>query len=281
MNKPIKIILLAVAILLAIGGVMVYYKTLVSPPCELKFRNQYVCSAKKDIADIKSANSDTALDSVFVTITHELDFQYSNSCLSADEKNDLLNDFADQYTWVYVHFCNSKFSRSIWNEKELQHIYSQVSKLLALKDTYDKSVIQGNNKSSLNEVSAIVGNYFAAKRVAMVNGYYGWPSAKQKIAEARKFANMYPLNNCTKLVSSLNSVPSRLDQTHYEYLESQVEQLQYYDSYSGDDYRRLVYNVSDKLEDYKKNAKEVYGSCYDIGDLERRASHYYSNSPLY
>ena len=39
MNKPIKIILLVVAILLAVGGVMAYYKTIVSPPGKLEFSN--------------------------------------------------------------------------------------------------------------------------------------------------------------------------------------------------------------------------------------------------
>ena len=46
MNKSIKIILLVVAILLAVGGIMAYYKTIVSPPGKLKFKNQYVNSDK-------------------------------------------------------------------------------------------------------------------------------------------------------------------------------------------------------------------------------------------
>ena len=58
MNKPIKIILLVVAILLAVGGVMAYYKTIVSPPGKLEFSNQYINAVKKDISKVKSANTD-------------------------------------------------------------------------------------------------------------------------------------------------------------------------------------------------------------------------------
>ena len=100
MNKPIKIILLVVAILLAVGGVMYYYKTIVSPPGKLMFSNQYVNAAKKDIANVKSANTDIALDTTFVGITHELDLLLSNSFLSNQERNELLESFAAQYVQI-------------------------------------------------------------------------------------------------------------------------------------------------------------------------------------
>ena len=87
MNKTIKIILLVVAILLAVGGVMAYYKTRVSPPRILEFKNQYVNSDKKDITMVKSAKTDFALDSIYVAITHELDLQLADSFISNKEKD--------------------------------------------------------------------------------------------------------------------------------------------------------------------------------------------------
>ena len=102
MNKAIKIILLVVAIMLAVGGVMAYYKTIVSPPGKLEFSNQYVNTAKKDISKVKSANTDIALDTTFVGITHELDLWLSNSFLSDQERNELMESFAAQYVPTYV-----------------------------------------------------------------------------------------------------------------------------------------------------------------------------------
>ena len=65
MNKSIKIALLAVAIIAAVSGVMVYYRTIVSPPSHIKFSNQYVTAVNNDIADIKKKTTAEELDSSY------------------------------------------------------------------------------------------------------------------------------------------------------------------------------------------------------------------------
>ena len=280
MNKPIKIILLVVAILLAVGGVMAYYKTIVSPPGKLEFSNQYINAVKKDISKVKSANTDIALDTTFVGITHELDLLLSNSFLSDQERNELMESFASQYVPTYVSSCNSKFSKSVWNEGELQKINVRISELQALKTTDQKIIIQGDANASLNEVHNVIVNYYDAKKAASdsVFIFNGLESAKQRIATAKRFASMSPINNCSDLVSKLNSVSSRLEQAHYAYLASQVERLRPYYNYSQTEYDNLALSVSDKLEEYKNHARSVYGKASSISDLESRAGNYYSNA---
>lgn len=278
MNKPIKIFLLVFAILLAVGGVMAYYKTIVSPPGKLEFSNQYVNAAKKDISKVKSANTDIALDTTFVGITHELDFLLSNSFLSNQERNELLESFATLYVPTYVSSCSSKFVKSVWNEGELQKINGRISELQALQTTDKKIIIQGDANASLNEVHNVIVNYYDAKRAASAGGYNGLESAKQKIATAKRYAAMSPINNCTDLVSKLNSVSSRLEQAHYAYLSSQVERLRPYYNYSQTEYDNLALSISDKLEEYKNHARSVYGKASNISDLEGRAGNYYSNA---
>lgn len=278
MNKSIKIILLVVAILLAIGGVMAYYKTIVSPPGKLVFKNQYVNSVKKDISQVKSANTDLALDSFYVAITHELDLQLANSFLTDQERNELLELFTTRYVPTYVAACNSKFSKSVWNEGELQKINSRISELQRLVTTDKKTVIQGEANSSLNEIHNVIVNYYEAKRAASASGYNGLQAAKQKIATARKYASMSPINNCSDLVSRLNSVSARLEQAHYSYLAGQVERLRSYYNYSQTEYDNLALSVAEKLDEYKRNAKSTYGRVSDISSLESRAGNYYSNA---
>ena len=278
MNKPIKILLLVVAILLAVGGVMAYYKTIVSPPGKLVFKNQYVNSDKIDISLVKSANTDFALDSFFVAIIHELDFQLANSFLTNQERNELLELFATQYVPTYVSACNSKFSKSVWNEGELQKINTRISELQGLVTTENQIVIQGEANSSLNEVHNVIVAYYEAKKAASIDGYNGLQAAKQKIAAARKYASMSPINNCTDLVSRLNSVPTRLEQAHYSYLASQVERLRPYYNYSQTEYDNIALSISEKIDEYKKNAKSTYGRVSDINSLENRAGNYYSNA---
>ncbi len=278
MNKSIKIILLVVAILLAVGGVMAYYKTIVSPPGKLQFKNQHVNSDKKDISKVKSVNTDFVLDSVFVAITHELDLQLANSFLTEQERNELLELFATQYVPTYVSACNSKFGKSVWNEGELQKMNSRISELQALVTTDKKTVIQGEANSSLNEVHNVIVNYYEAKKAASASGYNGLQAAKQKIATARKYASMSPINNCSDLVSRLNSVSTRLEQAHYSYLAAQVERLRPYYNYSQTEYDNVALSIAEKLEEYKNNAKSTYGRVSDISSLESRAGSYYSNA---
>ena len=89
---------------------------------------------------------------------------------------------------------------------------------------------------------------------------------------------MSPINNCRDLVSRLKSVSSRLEQAHYAYLLSQVERLRPYYLYGESEYYTLASSVSDKLEEYKKNARRVYGRASDISSLENKAGNYYSNA---
>lgn len=278
MNKSIKIILLVVAIFFAVAGVMAYYKTIVSPPGKLEFKNQYVNSDKKDISQVKSAKTDLALDSFYVAITQELDLQLANSFLTNQERNELLELFATQYVPIYVSACNSKFSKSVWNERELQKINTRISELQGLVTTENKTAIQGEANSSLNEVHNVVLTYYEAKRAASVGGYNGIQAAKQKIATAKRYASMSPINNCTELVSRLNSVSTRLEQAHYSYLVGQVERLRHYYNYNQTEYDNLALSVSAKLEEYKNNAKSVYSRVSDISTLVSRAGSYYSNA---
>lgn len=278
MNKLIKIILLVVAILLAVGGVMAYYKTIVSPPGKLEFKNQYVNSDKKDISQVKSANTDLALDSFYVAITHELDLQLANSFLTNQERNELLELFATQFVPTFVSACNSKFSKSVWNEGDLQNINTRISELQGLVTTDNKIVIQGKAYSSLSEIHNVIVAYYEAKKAAYVGGYNGLQAAKQRIATAKKYALMSPINNCSDLVSCLNSVPSRLEQAHYSYLVGQVEKLRPYYNYSQTEYDNIALGISEKLDEYKKNAKSTYGRVSDISSLESRAGSYYSNA---
>jgi hypothetical protein len=276
MNKSIKISLLVIAIVLAVGGVMAYYKTIVSPPGKLKFKNQYFVSAKKDISKVKSANTDLALDSVFNTITHILDFQFANTYLTDQERDELFEFFATQYVSVFVNVCNSKFSQSYWDESKLNEISARISELLHLRSTDNRVIIQGDANKLLNGVKNVIVNYYDAKRVADSNGYNGIQSAKQRIALAKKYVNMSPINNCSDLVNRLNSVSSRLEQAHYAYLSNQVEGIKLNLHLEQTDFDRLALSVADRLEEYKNQAQSTYGIASDISNLVNRAGNYYS-----
>ncbi len=276
MNKSIKISLLVIAIVLAFGGVMAYYKTIVSPPGKLEFKNQYVLSAKRDISKVKSANTDLALDSVFNAVPDIIDFQFANTVLSDQERDELVESFAAQYVPAFVAACNSKFSQSYWDESKLRAINARISQLQQLRSTDQRIVVQGEANASLNEVKNVIVNYYDANRAAFANSYCGVQSAKERIARARRYANMPPINNCIDLVNRLNSVASRLEQAHYAYLSNQVELLNQNLSLEQTEFDNLALSISAKIDEYKEKAKGAYGHVSDVSGLESRAAYYYS-----
>lgn len=278
MNKPIKIFLLVAAVLLGISGVMAYYKTIVSPPGKLTFKNQYANTAKSDIARMKSLDTDFARDSAFFAITHKLDWLLANSLLSPAERDNLTEAFATQYIPTYVSACNQKFDSSVWNEDELTKMDARVSELKSLQATNGSPIVKDEANASLSGIHDVIANYYEAKGASFVNGYDGLASAKQKIAEARRYAAMSPINNCSDLLSRLKSVPARLEQAHYAYLADQVECLRYYYNYSQIEYANLAVGIWNELQEYRDQAKGVYGQVSDLDELNGRAAEYYRNA---
>ena len=67
MNKASKIAFLLVAMLMAIGAIVFYVKTIVSPPDELSFSNQYSKELKEDIGKVKGNITAQQLDSLYST----------------------------------------------------------------------------------------------------------------------------------------------------------------------------------------------------------------------
>ena len=278
MNKVYKILLLSFAVLLFVGAVMFFYRTIVAPPKELTVSNQYVADVNKDISLLSKNLHDFSLDSLYTVITEETEFMWKDSVISNREKDLLVVQFVKKYIPLYVDKCDNVFHKSEWNEDGLQKMKSRIIELRNMTTTEKVLVVDGTDLASLNKVSNVIVSYYEAKNAASTGGYSGLESAKRKIANARKYAKMSPLNNCQQLVANLNSVASRLEQAHYSYLSGQVERLRNWQNYYVDDYDKLAMEIAEKLKEYKTNAKSVYGSTSNISVLEERASRYYDAS---
>lgn len=270
MNKFVKIVILAVAILVAVGLVMFYIKTKVSPPARLEFSNHYVNHVNKDIENIKFANTSWGFDSIYIKITHELDFFFSNSLLSSQERDELVSNFVKEYVPTYKLFCDSKFSDSVWNEKELMGMKTRVNEIKALKTTDGKIVIQGYDEISLDRISKVIRDYYDAKNIASSTKYNSINDAKEKIRKAENYANEQPINNCVELVKKLKDLPSKINSSHFEFLEKEVQKLS--DDYpSWEDYREFERKVLNEIEKYEVNAKSVYGTNYKTDSIRTSA----------
>lgn len=278
MKTPIKIILLAVAMLLAVTGVMAYYRTQVAPPKEMAIADSFYKSATEDVKRLDDMNVNVNFDSAFVAITHKLDFQLSSSLLTKEQRDSLMRNFAKSYSLRYASYCNDEFGKSVWNEATLQNMKSHTAALLALRTTGGKPCLGSGQSKDVARIQGIVSNYYAAKAASVAGGYQGLASARARIAAARRYAAMSPINNCVALRSQLQSVATRLEQAHFAYLSAQVERLRNYYNYTEASYDNLALSISEKLEEYKNNARSVYGRVSNVAALEDRAGNYYSNA---
>lgn len=289
MNKSIKIILLIVGILLAVGGVMAYYKTIVSPPGTLKFQNAFLRSGQQDMStfqssgclkevNVSSATPETKLAQSFSSFLHLIAFQQANELLNDQEHDQLLESFLKNYAPAYAQMCQHHFEEPVWSEEKMGHMKQHCDQVEALVDAQNEPIVQGEVREKLEQVKRIVANYYAAKNATAATGYQGIEQARQRIARAQESVSQAPLSNCAFLVERAQSLPARLGQAHYAYLVGQVERLRHYQNYTEEGYRELYLEIDAKLEEYKDQANSVYGEDRGISILYSRAEQYYSNA---
>ncbi len=270
MKNSIKISLLLLGVVLALIGVLAYEKTKVSPPKAVKFKNQYVESINKDLSLIKNAWTIDEIDTLYTKIAHEINFQWKDTLISDKEHDELLDTLVKHYVSIYSNFCDNIFQQSVWNENLLKRINVDISDVYSLKDSKGSVIItkaeNAQFDSSLKNVKKVIRDYYDAKAAAFVGGYNGLLSAKSKIAAAKRYKNMTPINNCTALIERLKSVQTRLEQAHYLYLARKVANYNRNHSslYTNESLRR---NINAEILEYKYNAKNVYGRISDVSLL--------------
>lgn len=283
MNKTIKILLLVVAILLSIGGIMYYYKTVVEPPRNLKFSNQYVAEIKRDIALLDDQTNGKKNDSLYVSIFDEITHFSKEDCIDKNERDVLMDDFTSSYIPKFINACHSKFESSVWNTSDHDEMLSRIKELRSLTvNGGAQKVIQGEYSNSMDEIERIIDQYNTALSIASRTEYRGSSSAKSIIAEASRYASMKYLSNCYSLVTNLEILPKKLEASHFGYLSNRVyRQLYYWEIYSKDDYETLSNKVYEEINEYDSNASEIYGSRQSVAGLKGDAGKYYNEAMKY
>lgn len=282
MKTPIKISLLLFAVLLAVGGVLIYVKTSVTPPQSLKFDNQYSSFLHKNVEDYRNSAAGYA----------EADFnKFSDlsSRLLSEERIDNqtyekeFGEFLGLHAPRFAEWCFSLFHQPVWNKNDLNNIESKISLFKSIKNPDGSKTLLDNFPpviSQLNEVSDVLGNYKQASAVA-ASGYVSLNDSRDKISRARDFAQDPYLRNNQSLVASLNNLPSKLENAHFNSLKSKVSSLAHFENYSESNYENLSDRVLEDIREYKDNAHQVYGTSHSVDDLKNKASEYYYNARDY
>lgn len=283
MNKSVKILLLVVAVIIAIGGVLFFMKTIVSPPQDLEFKNQYELALNQKIEGFKKVDSDN-LEREFATLT-DLAHRFKEES-SIDDKffDQEYTEIIGVYSPKFAQYCFGQFQKSVWDESELKWMEDRIAQLRKLTIEDGSRKIMDNYAESDGRFSIIlktIGKYREAKSLSNRISYSGLGEARSRISKANQYKQDDYLKNNAALMKALNSLPSRLEASHYAALRAKVNTLANYYSYSADSYDVLSDNVVAALKEYKQNAQSVYGESRSLSDLEADASRYYNAAVEY
>lgn len=283
MNKSVKILLLVVAVIIAIGGVLLFMKTIVSPPQDLEFKNQYELALNQKIEGFKKVDSDN-LEREFATLT-DLAHRFKDESSIDDKFFDReYTEIIGVYSPKFAQYCFGQFQKSVWDENEHKWMEDRIAQLRKLTIEDGSRKIMDNYAESDGRFSIIlktIGKYREAKSLSNRISYSGLVEARSRISKANQYKQDDYLKNNAALMKALNSLPSRLEASHYAALRAKVNTLANYYSYSADSYDVLSDNVVAALKEYKQNAQSVYGEYRSLSDLEADASRYYNAAVEY
>lgn len=283
MNKSVKILLLVVAVIIAIGGVLLFMKTIVSPPQDLEFKNQYEIALNQKINNFKKVGSDN-LEREFATLTDLAHRIKTESNIDDKLFDKEYTEIIGVYSPKFAQYCFGQFQKSVWDENEHKWIEDRIAQLRKLTIEDGSRKIMDNYAESDGRFTIIlktIGKYREAKALSNRTGYSGLGEARSRISKANQYKQDDYLKNNAALMKALNSLPSRLEASHYASLRAKVNSLANYYSYSADSYDALSDNVVAALKEYKQSAQSVYGESRSLSDLEADASRYYNAAVEY
>lgn len=283
MNKPIKILLLVVAVIVAIGGVLFYMKTIVSPPQQLSFKNQYEIQLKKDIEGFRKVRQDS-LERTFALLADKSHRFKTESVIDEKSFDHNYAEIVGVYSPKLAQYCFGQFSKSVWDDGDLKWMEGRIAQLRDLTVENGSKKIMSDFSEADGKFTIIlktIGKYREAKALSNRTGFSGLDEARARINKANQYKQDDYLKNNASLVKALNNLPSRLEASHYATLRSKVNQLANYYNYSADSYDTMSDRVVAALKEYKQNARSVYGEARSLDGLESDASRYYSAAVEY
>ena len=271
-----KILILCIACALAIGGIMVYAKTRVSPPESHVTVDQYIQDIDESISSLKSFNAQRELDSRFDELIDRISIFCSEGKITDSDNDDRVNQILDFYSKGFITECFKKFEQSVWNEADHVWMLDRISFLNSIRFANSTPALSSSTVESLRHVATIIGDYGRAKQVSKSTTFRGWSDAKNTLSQVAIFSNNQYLSHNTALMSDLKEVPSRLAQSCYNQLVAKVNQLNNYRSLTEDYYMNtLLPNVNQALIDYDNSASGVFGSKKSTNDLWDKANEYW------
>ena len=284
MNKPAKVILLIVACLLAIGGVLLFITTMVSPPAELKFgTNHHEANIKAATnAYATATHSPELLDNEgYYAMLDRLDRNLSEGKITRKQYDEQLAEFLKAYVKVLSANAEHLLARSTWPEERIAAIDNRIDEVRALRaEGHSEPIVASmSENATFTEFKVVIAELRDARNFATHTAYVSVDDTRRKLNKAQTYRDHRYLGHNTDLMASIEAMPHRLEASHWGRVVAQVNSLlpranSYLDDYSG--YEKYYERVIADVDEYNRYASKLYGQHahgqYPVNDLKSHAA---------
>lgn len=256
-NAVVKSLILALALAIAVGGVLFFIKTVVSPPEDIETVDvhtpdliQFSDSYKPDSLELNEA------EKMFDVIEDRASVYLSDSFINQKTYDEVIAGSVTKFSEYFVKWSMNKFSMATWNSNDHAVMMRIINKLRAVKiEQGAKKALSSGSLASLTKIEDIINEYRLAWAATRQTSFTPWnyDDARNKRSNAESFAGKPYLSNCLNLVNALNSVGENLEKSCYYQLTQRVNKLQYRDSFSSKEaYDNESSRVYDLIQNFEK-----------------------------
>ena len=230
----LKSIILAIALVIAIGSVLGFIRYVVNPPEDISAR-----ATQDDIfnPDLKNFVNKYAPDSMsladaetsFDALVDRVNIYHNDGLVTdANVYDDAISQSAEKFAKSVISWSFSKFNQSIWNSNDHRIMLRLVAKLRKVNlANGEEKALNSSTLASLTEIETTINEYKKAWRVTNKTIFSDYQNVTNVRNEARTYATNKYLRNCTALLNALNMLGQKQERSCYNQLFYTVERLQY------------------------------------------------------
>lgn len=268
-NILLKISLIVLAIVLAVGAVLVFMKTRIQPPINIVMENQFTENLHQLTYQLQNS-SDDLLEADYQLLKERIDIMHRENLISDSERDASHAEFVNEYARVFRIWCDHRFMASVWQNADVQFMRVRIKEL-----QQNATEINSENETKLDEVSKVLTDYTEAWKLDKVN-IHSSSDSRQYLNKANRYKQDSYLSHCDALMNFLNGLKPKYQSKHYAYVNAMVKKLSNSNyelseiSMWAGDYK----SAKTAVQDYNNAASSLYGVSSNTFNL----SNYYESA---
>lgn len=254
-----------------LGNIIYFSDSRLSAPEKIHYTNDHFNSIQKDINSIKNELR-KKMDADFFRISDMIELSRKELFITNNERDILLNELTSKYLPWFFDVCRNKFKNSYWDEQDHVWMMSRINLLRGLRiKSNSERLIESDSNMELTKIAGIIEKYRKALEESKSPVFVSIEQSRSYVANIATYMADSNLKYCKNLKVKLEEGKLKLNDSHFQYLEKRVNQLDTYRMYEIDSYRHLYQGIMNDIQAYNENAFGIYGVCSSTSYLARQA----------